>query len=169
MEGLIFRKLRDEEIAEGHRIIRESFAQVEQKGISIGPPVVPFETYQYWHSLGEVFGLFEGDTLAVSLCLVSAKDPEWVPWSGPEPVTWLYSLATHQDFRGKKLGKKAVEKGMDWLKKNNATTHLYLTCICDPDFLPNFYRELGFEKLTEATMFYPESGNCTLGLFSKKL
>lgn len=166
----MFRQLDPSEEAAGYQIIGETVDWLRGKGIKLWEKPLPREVYAKRQKRGENFGLFVDGELAAIVSLVNGVPEYWAEacCSGasvkrrsfaPEhpaadtaaatpaiqPV-WLCTLATATKFRGRNLGRQAVEAAV----RHCRGREIYLDC--KPGWLVEFYESLGFVVLEQKTM-----------------
>ena len=157
------RKLQTQDLAEGHAILIDAFAWLEEKKIRLWTAPVPLNLYRKWLDQGCNYGLFlnepglESGELAVVFSLVPGNLKEWNPTHADCAVLWIHSLATSQDFRSQGLGQAAVRWAIKEAK--NIGQELYLSCVYDDGFLTNYYKALGFFQIDRELKHFEPYGN----------
>ncbi len=162
MNSLQFRKLRNSEFDQAHGIICEAVEWLLSKNIRQWTLPLPRHIYRTWQEKGQNYALICNGELAVILSLVKETSQHWRDKTGPQPCWWLSTVATSTEFRGRELGRTAIERA----KMHLATLgvkEIYLDCVYGNGFLSEYYRSLSFVPLVRKTIQYP------IGLFDMLL
>lgn len=164
--SLLLRTLHGHEVDAAYRVYLEAFEWLKRNGIRQWLVPIPRGVYAQAQERGENLGLFVGNELAVALSLRQEASPYWREELGEERRWWLSTLATAERFRGKNLGRRAVEEA--WvLAQVNGASALYLDCVDARGFLPAFYRRLGYSELARKTITYPSGNSFPMVLMRK--
>ena len=153
---LTLRPLRDQELDEGYAIICAAYEWLRSRKIRQWTIPLARSEYRRWHANGGNYGLFVGDALAVVLSLLEGGLEDWPDVEDCVPVLWLYSLATHERFKGRDLGKEAVRRALEVPRELGFA--VYLACVQGSGFLPAYYESLRFEVVGRETRTYGEHG-----------
>ncbi|HTQ31160.1 MAG TPA: GNAT family N-acetyltransferase [Opitutaceae bacterium] len=143
---LTFRSLRAYEIDEAHAVYLEACAWLRRQEIRLWLQPLPREKFMDRQQRGELFGLFAGRELAVTLAITNEAPAHWQDELGDEPNWWLGTIATAAKFKGRGLGERAVAEATRWLGRRG-TAEVLLDCATG--FLPRFYQRCGFWALIE--------------------
>ncbi len=154
MNSLQFRKLRNSEFDQAHGIICEAVEWLLSKNIRQWTVPLPRHIYRTWQEKGQNYALICNGELAVILSLVKETSRHWFDKTGSQPCWWLSTVASSPEFRGRELGRKAIEQAKTHLAKLGAE-EIYLDCVFGDGFLPKYYESLGFESLARRTIEYP--------------
>jgi ribosomal protein S18 acetylase RimI-like enzyme len=114
---------------------------------------MPLEVYEQRQLRGENFGYFVGDALAVIVSLARQESADWREETGGQTHWWLKTLATAEEFHGRRLGEQTVAACEMWLRERGEKK-LLLDCA-DAGFLPHFYTRLGFQVVARKSIAYP--------------
>jgi len=150
----ILRELTTDEVDSGYDVYLKTFDWLNKKGFRQWLVPLPRVVYEHRQARGQNFGLFNDDTLAVILSLVRERPSHWKEKLGEEELWWLSTLATLPNFRGKKLGEKAVTEALSMLHIKGVD-EVYLDCVDEDDFLPSYYQKFGFRVLARKNITYP--------------
>ena len=153
----VLRALRPDEASHGYAVYLQAFAWLEAKGIRQWLIRYPEEKFMARVLRGESFGLFVGGEVAVILALALESSPYWLEATGPNPVWWLSTIATASQFRGRQLGRYAINAAVRRLSAAGADV-VFLDCVDNRGALPALYQQEGFAALARKPIRYP-SGN----------
>lgn len=167
MSDPVFRQLSADEFDSGYEIYLTAFDWLKAKGIRQWLVPLARPIYETRHQRGENYGLFVDGHLAVTLSLSCGTPREWADVVSKPRTWWLQTLATAQNFRGRKLGELTVRIAEAHLVEQQVKD-LYLDCVDAAGFLPAFYARLGFVKLEQRNITYP-SGNMFPMVLMKKV
>lgn len=141
-----FRQLSADEEATGYQVIVDIVAWLHAKQIKVWEKPLPRPVYAKRQARGENFGLFVDGELAVIVSLVNGVPEYWRQQADARDPIWLCTLATTKKFRGRNLGRRAVQEALRHLRGRE----VYLDC--KPGWLVEFYESLGFVALQQKTM-----------------
>ena len=146
MNHFIFRNINDSELDQAYNIVCETVEWLQSKNIKqwIGP--IPFEIYKKRQIKKENYGLFHDGILKVVVSIVFESISMWNDKIGSDKNWWIHTLATSNQYRGKKFGRILIQKAIKYLVAQNIE-NFYLDCMYGNGFLPNFYRWLGFQQI----------------------
>lgn len=94
------------------------------------------ETLKEWLKEGSVYNIFFEDKLAGFFCVKF----------GGQSAAWLEDIFVKEEFRGKGIGKFAIEK-LDELMKEKGIVSMFLDVIPRNTEAIKFYKECGFDHL----------------------
>jgi len=161
-----FRPLQTDEVDEAYAAYLEVCAWLQRRQIRLWLQPLPPEKFKERQVRGELFGLFAGRELAVSLALLNETPAHWQDELGPEPIWWLSTVATSVKFKGRGLGERAVAQAITWLARKGATEVLL---DCALGFLPRFYQRCGFSALIEKDVTFSSGNTYPLVLMKKDI
>ena len=150
-----FRKITMEELDQAYSIICENVDWLLSKNIRQWITPIPYHIYQVRQQNSENYGLIYDDKLAVVLSLVKEPSWEWADEIGDISYWWLSTMVTSKEHRGRGIGKIAVCEVLKYCRKLGIE-ELYIDCVQGNDFLPNYYKSLGFETLKRKHIKYNE-------------
>ena len=153
MNRLRFRRLRDEEVDQAYSIIVEAGSMLAMKGIRQWPIPLSRQIYQERQRRAEHFAFTCDGKLAVVISIIKDSPPWWIDETGMDSSWWFSTIVTSPAYRGRKLGRKAVHEAKKYLRDRGAR-HVYIDCV-EGDFLPNYYRALGFRLIARKNIEYP--------------
>lgn len=162
-----FRNIKDSELEYAYKIHCELVEKMLSKGIKQWLRPIDYEKLVDRQKKGENYGLFINDKLAVFLSITQRYDYHEWSYIMTEPGTyWLNTVSVNVNNREKGLGRLAIAYVFEYLKKIDIS-ELYLDCVINDGFLVNYYKNLGFEVLSETVTEY-RSGVFSLALMRKK-
>ena len=151
-----FRRLVDDKWAAGYRVICDSVAWQDAKGIRLWERPLPREIYARRQTRGENYWLLVDGALAAVVSLISEIPDYWAEHVTMPRATWLCTLATAADFHGRGAGRRTVEAALAHLARAERTW-VYLDAA--EGFLERFYASLGFEAVQRQNKHIPH-GPC---------
>ena len=163
---LNFRPLRADEVDAAYAVYLEACAWLRRQQIRLWLQPLPPEKFKERQVHGELFGLFAGRELAVTLAIVNEVPAHWRDELGDEPCWWLSTIATAVECKGRRLGERAVAEATAWLARKGATEVLL---DCALGFLPRFYQRCGFSALIEKDVAFPSGNNYPLVLMKRDI
>lgn len=116
--------------------LRERVFVVEQNCPYLDADGKDFDSFHLIYKLGEHI---------MAYCRIVPPGIAYSTWS-------IGRVVVHPEMRGKGLGKKTMEKAIEWLAQNEGNTSIILSA---QSYLKKFYEELGFESTGD---FYLEDG-----------
>jgi len=164
----VLRQLASSEADFGYAVYLAAFRWLNDKGIRQWLVPQRRDIFDSRQKRSENYGLFIGEALAVVLSLVQGTPAEWANVIPERETWWLHNLATAQNFRGRKLGEVTVKMACEYLVKAGVNA-VYLDCVDVADFLPAFYKRLGFAKIAERNIAYPSGNSFPMVLMRKEL
>lgn len=148
----VFRPLRDDEEALGYEALLEVVDWLRRHQIALWEHPLPREVYHRRQQAGENFGLFVDGELAVILSLLDEPPGYWSADIRP-PMRWLSTLASRPAFKGRHLGRQAVEMACEHVA-TAGIPRLYLDC--KPGRLVDFYFAIGFERVAQKQVAFDD-------------
>jgi N-acetylglutamate synthase-like GNAT family acetyltransferase len=152
---LYFKHLTDININDAYSIITDRFNYLVNKGIKQYPfPYPPLNIYKELQERKLNFGLFnnENELLGIVTLVNNKKDTGWN--IDDKDYVWISSLYVNTKFKNKKIGYKILDCIIDHMSKINISK-FYLDCNKVGNYLEEYYRKYGFEKIEEKHMKYP--------------
>lgn len=110
-------------------------------------------TYDRWQSARANHAVVDGSEIVGIFTLLREPLRDWPDLDIEQVVPFIRALATHPDHRGRGIGALAIRTALTMLEPGEP---LYLDCVSD--FLPGYYRSLGFETLARQMREYPDDG-----------
>ena len=157
MANMRFRKVRPSEADHAYSIICETVEWLRSKNIKQWTEPLPREVFDSRQLNGENFALVLDGSLAVVLSIVKESPTQWLAETKGRAVWWLCTLATANQFRGRDLGRVAVERAIEHVRREGVE-ELFLDCPYGNGFLPWFYESLGFECAHRKIVDWPKCG-----------
>ena len=154
MNGIQFRKLHADEFDKAYSIICEAVDWLLSKNIRQWTVPLPRHVYEEHQRKEQNFTLMCNGKLAVVLSLVREANPHWKEHLSPEEYWWLSTMTTAPSFRGKEMGRRAIQEAMIILQ-DKGVEELYLDCVHGDGFLPKYYESLGFVRVARKDVQYP--------------
>ena len=154
MDIIQFRKLQHEECDRAYGIICGTVDWLLSKNIRQWTVPLPRHIYEDRQHKEQNFTLTCDGELAVVLSLGKEADPHWKEYLGLEEHWWLSTMATASSFRGRQMGRRAIQEAAIFLQ-NKGVEELYLDCVHGNGFLPKYYESLGFTIITRKNIEYP--------------
>jgi hypothetical protein len=152
--GIAFRQLEDKEEDLGYRVMCETVAWLRAKNIALWHEPLPRKAYSARQKKGQNFAMFVDGRIAVILSLVQGVPDYWAPDIENRDATWLCTMATATQFRGRKLGLRALKEAKAFLAARGER-ELYLDC--KPGFLEDFYKSAGFSPIATRELPIPHA------------
>ena len=156
MKDFEFRLLNVSEAKQAYVVLCETVEWLREKNIRLWENPLPPEVYFARQNRDENFGLLADGELAAIVSLTDVPS-YWADCVSKADARWLCTLATANRFRGRGLGRRAVEMAGDWLAAQGQSA-LYLDC--KPGFLERFYAGLGFEALEKRELVLNYASPC---------
>ncbi len=166
-EEFQFRQLHDEELDPAYEIICGAVDWLLSKGIRQWTVPLPHRVWEKRQRDGENYVLVCEGELGVVLSLLREAHPYWKDRLGDDECWWLSTVTTASAFRGRRVGRYAIQEGARFLQ-DKAVEELYVDCAHGSGFLPRYYESLGFALLARKEIEYP-LGTFDMVLMRKEL
>jgi|GEM_PF-1886423 len=165
---MIFRRIEDFELDFAYELHCEVVDYLLKKGIKQWLRPIDKNKLKERQLRKENFGLFINEKLEVFLSITKRKKNfEWDYILGNKETVWLNSVSVNIHNKNKGLGKLAILKAIEYLQYFKIQ-EVYLDCVINEGFLVTYYKNLGFELLSETSVTY-KSGSFKLALMKKNI
>ena len=158
MNSIIFRKINANEFESAYDIICDTVEWLKTKNIRQWTDPVPRNVYERRQLNEENYALFINRGITVVLSIVYDFADHWLEEiKTDKKVHWLCTIATAGNHRGNNFGRRAISEAIKFLKSKNAD-QLYLDCVWEQGFLPDYYQSFGFELIHRKVINWPKCG-----------
>ncbi len=149
----------DRQVEEAFAVLQATAAWLAQRGSRQRIAKISLEKYRRWQAADVNYAVCRDDQIAGVFSLPVEDFADWPEFRSRGSAIWLRALATHPDFRGRDVGKRAVQ----WALRQAGEHHaVYLDCVSG--FLPQYYGQLGFELLARQVCDYGVAGRFDITL-----
>lgn len=149
--SLAFAPLPDSRVDESFALLRRVGAWIRSQGRRQRIGSISEATYQQWQAERANYVVLDGTQIVGLLTLRRETLEQWPHFAELGSVWMLRALATDPQHRQRGIGKYAVTEA---LKRHGGTESTYLDCVSE--FLPDYYRQLGFEPLDRQRRVDPD-------------
>ncbi len=154
MNNLCVRPVLDEEAEAAFGVLARVAAWLKLKGRRQRIVNTTLGTYMTWQNDGANHAVLDDGQIVGIFSLPREPLDEWPMIAIEEPVAWLRALAIDPTHHRKGIGALAVTTALQIV---GSPEPLYLDCVSD--FLPSYYKSLGFETIACQTRRYPGEEN----------
>ena len=143
----VFRRIMQDEIAEGYQLIVERTDWLNQKGIQQWKRPIPDSIIRQRQAEGHFYGYWVGGVLMAVVCLLEKSILDWGD-KLPVKLLCLATLASRLSYAGYGHGSNCVMSACEHARQMGYKK-IYLDCVDNAKALPDFYIKLGFRQIGE--------------------
>jgi ribosomal protein S18 acetylase RimI-like enzyme len=151
---IAFSRLPDDQADVAYRIVCDAVEWLASRGIRQWTHPLPRDEWKKRQHSGENHGLTCDGKLAVVLSLIRETHPYWNQQLGADAHWWLSTVTTAPAFRGRRMGRRAIQEAAAFLRDDGAD-RLHVDCVHGEGFLPGYYESLGFDLVARRDIEYP--------------
>lgn len=145
-----FLRLEDSQLEEAYGLLQRVFAHLKVRGRRQRISKTTWETYSRWQLEKANYGVHESGALVGLVTLRYEVLDDWPDYRPLGSVRMIRALATHPDHLGQGVGAFTVAGAVSRCDRRE---EIFLDCVSD--FLPGYYRTLGFEQVCETERNWP--------------
>lgn len=158
MSSIVFRQTNSNEFETAYRVICETFDWLKEKNIKQWTEPYPKPEYERRQLNGENYAFFADEAIAVVLSIICDYADNWLEEIKiNKKIYWLCTIATSNQHRGREFGRRAITEAVNLMKSRNVN-QLYLDCVWENGFLPEYYKSLGFQLINRKVIDWPKCG-----------
>lgn len=148
-----FRPLAPSDFRAAYSIVCERTNWLLSKGINQWQRPLPESIYAQRHQNGENYGLWLEDELTVVVSLLGEKPSYWQDAVSDKKFCWLATLASRVTFKGRGLGRVALDEAEQWAS-SQGNQQMLLDCAYGQGFLLDYYQQAGYKIVTRNTFLF---------------
>jgi predicted N-acetyltransferase YhbS len=143
LSAFSFSLLDDDRVDDAFAVLQSVGRWLESRGRRQRISKTTRASYLQWQSEKANFVVQEAGEIVGLVTLRRESLVDWPAHAERGPVWMLRGLATHPGHRNRGIGALAVRQAVELANSKD----VYLDCVSD--FLPDYYQQLGFEKIDQ--------------------
>jgi hypothetical protein len=169
-EKYSFRHLQDEDADKAYSIICSRVQYLLSRNIrQYTEPYPPKELFLERQKEGYNFGLYDGNELTVTVCVIPNYIPDgWKEYVPQTSFAWITSLFSSEKHKGKNLGYITMEEVENYLLSQKIYLLLLDCYVDDGEYLVSYYNKINYKEVVRKEICYP-AHTFTAALMAKKL
>jgi ribosomal protein S18 acetylase RimI-like enzyme len=162
------RRLKEEEFDQFYDIYLDAFEWLKVKGVRQWLVPISKNIYQEQQLRGENFGYFISCDLRGIISIAKKVTKYWTVYLGDVPRWWISTLAVASSYHGMGIGREMVKAAEDYIQTLNGE-EIFLDCVDEKEFLPLYYRNLGYNVIARQEITYPSGNTFPMVLMRKEI